>query len=54
MYLTSFKGELERKNKLFSYERAFRMLKNDMYIAEIGQVLLELLSFKVGSRNHQR
>ena len=25
-----------------------------MYIAEIGQAILELLSFKVGSGNHQR
>ena len=25
-----------------------------MYIAEIGEAVLELLSFKVGSRNHHR
>ena len=49
-----FKGELQRENKLISYERAFKMLENDMYIAGIGQAILELLSFKVGSRNHQR
>ena len=30
------------------------MLENDMYIAGIGQAVLELLSFKVGSGNHQR
>ena len=30
------------------------MLKNDMYIAEIGQAVVELLSFKVGSGNHKR
>ena len=30
------------------------MLDNDMYIAGIGQAVLELLSFKVGSGNHQR
>ena len=30
------------------------MLDNDMYIAGIGQSVLELLSFKVGSGNHQR
>ena len=29
------------------------MLKNDMYITVIGQAVIELLSFKVGSRNHQ-
>ena len=52
--LCSFKGELQRENKLISYERAFKMLENDMYIAGIGQAILELLSFKVGSGNHQR
>ena len=50
----SFKGELQRENKLISYERAFKMLENDMYIAGIGQAALELLSFKVESGNHQR
>ena len=30
------------------------MLENDMYIAGIGQAVLDLLSFKVGSGNHQR
>ena len=50
----SFKGELQRENKLITYERAFKMLENDMYIAGIGQAVLELLSFKVGSGNHQR
>ena len=48
------KGELQRENKLISYERAFKMLENDMYIAGIGQAILELLIFKVGSGNHQR
>ena len=48
------KGEPQRENKLSSYERAFKMLENDMYIAGIGQVVLELLSFKVESGNHQR
>ena len=46
------KGELQRENKLISYERAFKMLENDMHIAGIGQVVLELLSFKVESGNH--
>ena len=50
----ALKGELQRENKLISYERAFKMLENDMYIAEIGQVVLELLSFKVESGNHRR
>ena len=48
------KRELQRKNKLILYERAFKMLENDMYIVGIGQAVLELLSFKVQSRNHQR
>ena len=48
------KGELQRKNKLTSYQRAFKMLENDLYIAGIGQTVLELLSFKVESGNHQR
>ena len=48
------KGELQRKNKLISYERVFKMLENDMNIAGIGQAVLELLTFKVGSGNHQR
>ena len=47
-----FKGELQRGNELISYERAFKMLENDMYITVIGQAVLELLSFKVGSGNH--
>ena len=46
---STLKGELQRKNNLTSYERAFKMLENDMYIAGIGQAVLELLSFKVGS-----
>ena len=52
--LPSLEGELQRENKLISYERAFKMLENDMYIAGIGQAVLELLSFKVESGNHQR
>ena len=48
------KGELQRENKLISDERACKMLENDMYIAGIGQAVLELLSFKVESGNRQR
>ena len=29
------------------------MLENDVYIAGIGQAVLDLLSFKFGSGNHQ-
>ena len=50
----NIKGELQRENKLISYEREFKMLENDMYIAGIGPAVLELLSFKVGLGNHQR
>ena len=48
------KGELQRENKLIAYEKAFKMLENDMYVAGISQAVLELLSSKVGSGNHQR
>ena len=48
------KRELQRENKLISYKRAFKMLENDICIAGIGQAVLELLTFKVGSRNRQR
>ena len=51
--ISDVKGELQRENKLISYERAFKMLENDMYITVIGQAVLELLSFKVESGNHQ-
>ena len=53
VYDPSIKGELQRENKLISYERAFKMLENDMYTTVIGQAVLELLSFKVESGNHQ-
>ena len=43
-----------RFKQLISYERAFKMLENDTYITGIGQAVLELLSFEVGSGNHQR
>ena len=52
IHFTSLKGELQRENKLISYERAFKMLENDMYIAGIGHPVLELLSFKAGPGNH--
>ena len=46
-YYAPLKGELQRENKLISYERAFKMLENDMYIAGIGQAVPQLSSFKV-------
>ena len=53
-YVSSFSdeeenGELQRGNKLISHERTSKMLANDMYITGIGQTVLELFSFKVGS-----
>ena len=47
------KGELQRENKLISYERGFKMLENDMCITVIGQAVLELLGFEIGPGNHQ-
>ena len=41
------KGQLQRKYKLLSYERAFKMLKNDICITVIGQAVLEIFYFKV-------
>ena len=35
-------------------EKPFKMLENDMYIAEIGRTVHELLRLIVGSGNHQR
>ena len=43
-----------QKQVNFIYESEFKMLENDMYIAGIGQAVLELLSFKVVLGNHQR
>ena len=50
---TILKGELKHENKLISYERAFKLLENDMYIAGIDQAVPVLLSFIVRSGNHQ-
>ena len=36
------KDQLQRFYNLMSYERAFKMLKNDMCITEIGHAVLEL------------
>ena len=41
--VSSVKGQLQMFYKLMSYERAFKMLKNDMcFLTEIGQAVLEL------------
>ena len=41
------KGQLQRFYKLVPYERAVKILKNDICITEIGQVVLEIFEFKV-------
>ena len=41
------KGQLERFYKLVSYERAVKILKNNICITEIGQAVLEIFDFKV-------
>ena len=43
----TIKGQLQRFYKLVSYERAVKILKNDICITEIGQVVLEIFEFKV-------
>ena len=37
-YFLKIKGELQRENKLITYERAFKMLENDIYIAGLGNL----------------
>ena len=41
-----FKGELQRQNKLISFERPFKILQNETKIIKIGQAVLETLNFK--------
>ena len=41
------KGQLQRKYKLLSYERIFKMLKNDIHVTVIDQAVLEIFYFKV-------
>ena len=43
----SVKVKLQRFYKLVSYERAVKILKNDICITEIGQAVLEIFEFKV-------
>ena len=46
-FLANLKGQLQRFYKLVSYERAVKILKNDICITGIGQVILEISEFKV-------
>ena len=43
----SLKGQLQRKYKLLSCERALKMLKNDICITVIGQAPYEIFDFKL-------
>ena len=47
MFLIFLKGQLQRFYKLVSYERAVNILKNDIYITDIGEAVLEIFEFKV-------
>ena len=47
LLISNYKGQLRRKYKLLSYERALKMLKNDICITVIGQAVLEIFHFKV-------
>ena len=40
------KGELQRQNKLISFERPFKILQNETKIIKIGQAVLEIFYFK--------
>ena len=41
------KGQLQRFYTLVSYERAVKILKNDICITEISLAVLEIFEFKV-------
>ena len=41
------KGQLQRFYNLVSYERAVKILENDIFITEIVQAVLEIFEFKV-------
>ena len=40
-----FKGELQRQNKLISFERPFKILQNETKYIKISQVVLEIFYF---------
>ena len=42
----AIKGELQRQNKLISFERPFKILQNETKIIKIGQAVLEIFNFK--------
>ena len=46
-FVSLIKGQLQRFYKLVSYERAVKILKNDICITEIGQAVLKIFQFKI-------
>ena len=38
------KGELQRRNKLISFERQFKILQNEVKIIKIGEAILEIFN----------
>ena len=46
-FVHELKGQLQRFYKLVSYERAVKIVKNDVCITKIGQAVLEVFEFKV-------
>ena len=44
--ISTFKGELQRQNKLISFERPFKILQHDTKIIKIGLAVLEIFNFK--------
>ena len=50
LHMKSFKGELQRQNKLISSQRLFKILLNETEIIEIGQAVLEIFNFKDGEK----
>ena len=44
--LNVLKGELQRQNKLTSFERPFQILQNETKTIKIGQAVLEIFNFK--------
>ena len=44
--MTVLKGELQRQNKLTSFERSFKILQNETETIKIGQAVLDIFNFK--------
>ena len=46
-FIVFFKGQLQRTYELLLYKRALKMLRSDICMTVIGQVVLEIVHFKV-------